>query len=187
MPRFRPTRRQFLRALGLGALFSAALGSYAVAVEPLWRLKVTRHAFTPSGWTPGLQLRVALIADVHACNPWMGVDRIGEIVARTNALAPDLLLLIGDHSADISSRFVKSNVHSNDWAPVLVGLRAPLGRQPRASRGLGVLRCSIARVRFGVPPEIATPELGQGAVCGLIRVPAVPDRGFCLCRKGRPG
>ena len=128
MPRFLPTRRQFLRALGLGALSSAALGSYAVAVEPLWRLKVTRHAFTPSGWTPGLRLRVALIADIHACNPWMGVDRIGEIVARTNALAPDLVLLLGDYSAGISSRFVTSYVHSSEWAPVLAGLRAPLGR-----------------------------------------------------------
>ena len=114
--------------MGLGALSSAALGSYAVVVEPLWRLVVTRHAFTPPGWTPELRLRVALIADVHACNPWMGLDRIGEIVARTNALAPDLVLLLGDYSAGISSRFVTSYVHSSEWAPELAGLRAPLGR-----------------------------------------------------------
>lgn len=70
------TRRHFLRTLGLGALGSAALGSYALAVEPLWRLRVARYAVTPPGWTPGLRLRIALIADLHACNPWMGAERI---------------------------------------------------------------------------------------------------------------
>lgn len=123
-----PTRRRFLQTLGLGALSSAALGSYAVAIEPLWRLSVTRYTFTPPYWPPGLTIRVAIVADVHACNPWMSADRIEGIVARTNALAPDVTLLLGDFSAGISSRFVTSYVHSSEWAPILAGLRAPLGR-----------------------------------------------------------
>lgn len=122
------TRRGFLRTLGLGALSSAAMGSYAFAIEPLWRLRTTRYAFTPTGWTPGLKLRIALIADVHACNPWMSTERITRIVERTNDLKPDVTLMLGDFSAGISSRFVTSYVHSSEWAPILAELRAPLGR-----------------------------------------------------------
>jgi hypothetical protein len=122
------SRRRFLQMLGLGAVSSAALGSYAFAIEPLWRLNVTRYTIKPTGWTPGLKLRVALIADIHACNPWMSADRIARVVERTNSLQPDVTLLLGDFSAGISSRFVTSYVHSNEWAPILAGLRAPLGR-----------------------------------------------------------
>ena len=121
------TRRALLRTFGLGALAAGGLGSYALAVEPLLRTAVTRYAFTPPGWTPGLRLRVALVADVHACNPWMSLDRIAEVVARTNALAPDVTLLLGDYSAGMS-RFVTSHVHSSAWAPVLARLDTPLGR-----------------------------------------------------------
>lgn len=89
---------------------------------------VTRYAVQPANWTRGLNLKVALLADIHACNPWMSIDRIERIVERTNALQPDLTLLLGDFSAGISSRFVTSYVHSSDWAPVLAQLEAPLGR-----------------------------------------------------------
>ena len=121
------TRRRFLQTLGLGALSSAALGSYAFAVEPLWRLSVTRYRFTPPDWPPGLRLRVALIADVHACNPWMSANRIARIVRRTNELQPDVTLLLGDFSAGMG-HFVTSFVHSSEWAPILAELEAPLGR-----------------------------------------------------------
>ncbi|MEM6638191.1 MAG: metallophosphoesterase [Pseudomonadota bacterium] len=122
------TRRMFLRALGLGAVSAAALGSYAFAVEPLWRLRVTKYELQPQSWTRGLRLKVAVLADFHACNPWMTTARIQQIVARTNAQRPDLILLVGDYSAGISSRFVTSHVHSSEWAPILSRLEAPLGR-----------------------------------------------------------
>ncbi len=121
------TRRSFLKVLGLGALSSVALASYAFAIEPLWRLVVTRYRISPPGWPPGLHLKIAVLADIHACNPWMSLRRIEETVARTNALDPDVILLLGDYSAGMS-RFVTSQVHSSDWAPVLGELRAPLGR-----------------------------------------------------------
>ena len=121
------TRRRFLRTLGLGALAAGTLGSYAFAIEPLWRLSVTRYAFTPPGWPPGLCLRLALVADVHACDPWMSPDRISDIVDQTNALAPDVTLLLGDYSVGMRG-FKTSDVHSSVWAPILAGLNAPLGR-----------------------------------------------------------
>lgn len=103
-----------------------AMASYAFGVEPGLRLVTTRYAFTPPGWTPGLRLRAAVIADVHACEPWMRVERIGRIVERTNALAPDVVFLLGDYSAGMA-RFVTSEVHSSEWAPALARCAAPLG------------------------------------------------------------
>lgn len=121
------TRRGFLKALGLGALSSAALASYAFAIEPLGRLVITRYRVLPAVWPIGLQLKIALLADIHACNPWMSLRRIQGVVSRTNALNPDLTLLLGDFSAGMS-RFVTSGVHSSEWAPALAELQAPLGR-----------------------------------------------------------
>lgn len=118
-------RRSFMKIFGGGMLGSAALGAYAFAIEPAYRLVVTRYRFTPPNWSSGLKLRVALIADVHACNPWMSLDRISEIVEKTNALTPDLILLLGDYSAGMN--VVTSHVHSRDWAPVLGGLKAQFG------------------------------------------------------------
>ena len=122
-----PTRRQVLRTLGLGAMASATLGTYAVAVEPLVRLRVTRYAFTPPTWTPGLRLRVAVLADVHACNPWMSAARIARIVATANAAEPDVTLLLGDYVVGGMRRFSTSLVASPDWARALAGSSARLG------------------------------------------------------------
>ena len=120
------TRRRFLQAMGLGLAAATGLGGYAVAIEPM-RLQVTRYSFTPPGWTPGLKLRVAVLTDIHACDPWMGLDRLAHIVRRTNDLAPDLTLLLGDYSAGMA-HFKLGDVHSRDWAPALAKLEAPLGR-----------------------------------------------------------
>ena len=119
-------RRQFMRVFGFGALASALLGTYAVAIEPLYRLRVTRYAFTPSRWTPGLKLRVAVLADLHACEPWMDVARIERIVAETNALKPDVILLLGDYLSGMS--LVTRHIPPPEWAAALAGLDAPLGR-----------------------------------------------------------
>ena len=114
-----------LNLLAGGTAFAKALGAYAFTGGPLWRLSITRYRFTPPHWTPGLKLRVALIADVHACNPWMSVKRLHQIVETTNELKPDLVLLLGDYSAGMW--LVTSYVHSRDWASVLAELEAPLG------------------------------------------------------------
>ncbi len=119
-------RRQFMRVFGVGALASALLGTYALAIEPLYRLRVTRYAFTPSRWTPGLKLRVAVLADLHACDPWMSVERIGRIVEETNALKPDVILLVGDYLSGMT--LVTRHIPPSEWAAVLAGLDAPLGR-----------------------------------------------------------
>jgi predicted MPP superfamily phosphohydrolase len=118
-------RRGFLKSIGGGFLGALALGSYAFAIEPIFRLRLTTYHITPPNWTKGLNLKVALIADIHACNPWMSAKRIEEIVERTNDLDPDLILMLGDYSAGM--KIVTDYVHSSVWAPILARLKAPLG------------------------------------------------------------
>jgi len=119
------TRRQLLRGMLAVSAGGAALGGYAVA-EP-WRLNVTRYVLTPPGWPPGLKLRCAVLADLHACEPWMAEPRIRQIVARTNALSPDAVLLLGDYVAGRKLMRMSEPMADEVWASALAGLSAPLG------------------------------------------------------------
>lgn len=119
------SRRQFLRFMGGGFIASAALSTYAFAIEPLYRLRLTTYRITPPNWSTDLNLRVAVIADIHACKPWMTLERIEEIVAQTNDLKPDVTLLLGDYSSGMT--LVTDHVHSADWGPALGKLEASLG------------------------------------------------------------
>lgn len=120
-----PSRRQFLTGFGSAAALGASTGAYGFVIEPRFRLVVTRYAPVLPRWTPGLGLRVAVLADFHVGEPFMPLDRIAEIVDATNALAPDLVLLLGDYPAGPSVTFRK--VPLVDFARVIAGLRAPLG------------------------------------------------------------
>jgi predicted MPP superfamily phosphohydrolase len=118
------SRRQFLRFIGgLGAL-SASTAAYGFG-EPLLRLRVARYELTPPKWPANFQLKVAVIADLHACDPWMSLERIEAIVERTNALDADIIVMLGDYVA--GHRHVTRSIPAGEWAPVLAGLKAPLG------------------------------------------------------------
>ncbi len=119
------SRRSFFRLLtGLFAA-SAATSAYGVVIEPLYRLRVTRYALTPPGWPKGLRLRIALVADVHACEPWMPAARVRRIADFTNSLAPDCTLLLGDYVC--TTKFRSGLVAAPAWAAALGALKAPLG------------------------------------------------------------
>ncbi len=119
------TRRQILQGAALTAGGVAAFGGYALA-EP-WQLGITRYRITPPRWPAGLELRLAVIADPHVCEPWMGMARLEAIVARTNALAPDAVLLLGDYRASYQLLRMARRVPDRDWARVLASFKAPLG------------------------------------------------------------
>jgi uncharacterized protein len=155
------SRRHFLRfAAGLGA-FGAATTAYGFGGEPLLRLRVTQYDIDPPQWPKGFPLRIAAIADLHACEPWMTVDRIHRIVARTNALKPDIIVLLGDYVAGV--RQVTRFIPANEWAPALGELKAPLGvhavlgnhdwwddhEVQRAGKGTTVARRELERA--GIP------------------------------------
>ncbi|MEM9277099.1 MAG: metallophosphoesterase [Pseudomonadota bacterium] len=119
------TRRTFLKLVSSGFISAVSLGSYAFAIEPLARLQTTYYRPKIKNWPSGLNLRVAVLADIHACKPWMTVERIRYIVQQTNQLKPDVILLLGDYSSGMD--LVTDYVHSSEWAPVLGKLEAPLG------------------------------------------------------------
>lgn len=121
----RITRRGVLTGLAGLAAGAAALGGYAFAVEPLWRLSITRYRLTPPGWPAGLKLKLAVVADLHAGEPQMGPARIADIVARTNALGADAILLLGDY--DAKHNWLTRQIEPAEWAPLLADLKAPLG------------------------------------------------------------
>jgi predicted MPP superfamily phosphohydrolase len=119
------TRRHLIRSIGGLSALGVSTAAYGVGVEPVLRLRVTRYHPTPRQWPANLPLKIAAIADIHACDPWMSLERIEEIVARTNALNADLIVLLGDYVAGLHqvSRFIPAS----EWARVLAGLKAPLG------------------------------------------------------------
>jgi predicted MPP superfamily phosphohydrolase len=118
------TRRGFLKFLWRGGLALAALAAYPV-VEVMARPRITTYRLTPPNWTPGLRLRAAVIADIHACEPWMSAERIKGICERANQLEADVILLLGDYVSGMN--LVTDHVHSSDWSKAMAGLNAPLG------------------------------------------------------------
>jgi predicted MPP superfamily phosphohydrolase len=119
------TRRQFVQGVGITAVGSVGLGGYALA-EP-FGTSVTTYRLTPPRWPQGLTLRLAILADIHACKPWMDVERIEGIVAAANALRPDCTLLLGDFVAGHKIQKFGEAVAHREWASALAGLKAPLG------------------------------------------------------------
>jgi hypothetical protein len=118
------SRRNLIAGAGGLVASSFALAGYAVAVEPTLLL-ATRYRVTPSGWPQGLRLRIAAIADLHACEPWMNLAMVEHIVAETNALGADLIALLGDY--ETVNRYADARVPMRQWSRALGRLRAPLG------------------------------------------------------------
>lgn len=119
-----PSRRQVLTGLGATAGIMGATGVYGFGIEPLHRLVVTRYAPTLPKWKDGPALRIAVLADFHVCEPFMPFDRVAEIVDATNALRPDLILMLGDYPA---GKVAWQKLPLSDFARLVEGLRAPLG------------------------------------------------------------
>lgn len=119
------TRRGLLQGVGGLILGSSAFAGYAVAVEPGFMLDVTRYRLQPRTWPSDLTLKIAVIADIHACDPFMPADRIRRIAEIANAMKPDMTVLLGDFNG--GHRFVTGPVMPNDWGEALSVLKAPLG------------------------------------------------------------
>ena len=114
------SRRQFL-SRATYAYAAAGLGVSAFGIWSAERLPiVTRRTLVFPGLPPGLDgIRIAHISDVHA-GIHMLREKMEGIVARTNALKPDLILQTGD-MIDISQSFIP------DYVRAFRDLSAPLG------------------------------------------------------------
>lgn len=69
-------------------------------------------------------LRIAVLADIHACRPWMSLSRIAALVEEANALDVDLIALLGDYAGHV---LLSPQEPALDVARLLAGLKAPLG------------------------------------------------------------
>jgi uncharacterized protein len=119
------TRRVLLSWPALtGALVTAgglAGAGYALALEP-HRVRVATYRLCPQRWPDGLRLRVAVLTDFHAHPRCMGEAAIAAVVARTNALDPDVTVLLGDYGSQ-----QRGPVPVETIAGLLRDLKAPLG------------------------------------------------------------
>jgi predicted MPP superfamily phosphohydrolase len=120
-----PSRRTVLKTLAGSAASLAGLGGYAFAVAPGFRLRVRRYAPDPAGWPQDFPLTIAALADIHVGEPHMPLDRVAAIVEATNALRPDLVVLLGDYAG--TDRVSRTPLTWSDVIPKLSALRAPLG------------------------------------------------------------
>jgi predicted MPP superfamily phosphohydrolase len=118
------SRRQFFKVTGGFGALGASTAAYGFGESAL-SLRVVRYDLAPKQWPADFQLKIAVIADLHACDPWMSLERIEAIVERTNALDADIIVLLGDYVA--GHRHVTRIIPASEWAPVLSGLKAPLG------------------------------------------------------------
>lgn len=118
-------RRDVLKILGGASLGTSLLSSYAVAES--FRENVTHYRLLPPGWPAELNLRLAVLADLHACEPWMSLERLEGIVAQTNALGADAILLLGDYVVGHRLGKISAPISAGGWATVLSRLKAPLG------------------------------------------------------------
>jgi uncharacterized protein len=118
------SRRHFLRSFsGLGAA-GVSTAAYGFG-EPVFALQVSHYHLSPPQWPDDLNLKIAVIADLHACDPWMSLEHIEAIVEHANALGADLTVMLGDYVA--GHRHVTRFIPAREWASVLAGLKAPLG------------------------------------------------------------
>lgn len=118
-------RRRFIQLAAATGLTGFVLAGDAFAVEPAFMLDVTRYKLAIKGWPKGLRLKIAAIADIHACDPLMSEARIRAIATLANSLQPDLIVLLGDFNA--GHDFVTGAVYPEQWARALSVLQAPLG------------------------------------------------------------
>ena len=119
------TRRHFLAAGAALPLLGPGAGVSAIGVERNLVAQVKRYALAPVHWPAGLNLRLAVLSDIHACEPVMSAERIARICVAANALQPDAILLLGDFNA--GHPFIDRAVTSQQIGEALSLLRAPLG------------------------------------------------------------
>ena len=117
--------RLALAVAAAASLAGAGLLGWAIVVGP-GRLVVRETRVRSGGW-PATRppLRIAVLTDLHVGSFRNGLDRLDEVVARTNGAHPDLVVILGDlviHDV-LLGRFVPPET----TAAHLAGLRAPHG------------------------------------------------------------
>lgn len=80
-------------------IFFACL-AYAYFIEPD-RLVINHSTITIQNWDPAFDgLRIAMIGDIHGGSNNVTEEKLKEIVAKTNAEQPDMIVLLGDYVSE---------------------------------------------------------------------------------------
>ncbi len=88
------------------------------------RAHLVEHTIAEPKWDQP-DLRIAVISDLHVCEPWTSLPAVGRIVAAVNDLAPDLTLIAGDFLA--SRKLPARRIPARRIIDALAPLAAPLG------------------------------------------------------------
>ena len=106
-------------------LFLAGAAFWGFLIEP-GRLVVHEQTIQIDNWPPQLDgLRIAVVSDLHVDNRFITEKKLRTIVARTNQLQPELIVILGDYIA--GSGRTTERVEPEVFGPILKDLRAPLG------------------------------------------------------------
>ncbi len=101
------------------------LAVWGVVIEPA-RLVVRETPLALPGWPAELgSLRVAVLSDIHAGAPHIGIDKLRSLAAAVDGSHPDLILLLGDYVTRgvLGARPVEPET----TARILATMTAPLG------------------------------------------------------------
>ena len=98
---------------------------WSIFIEPN-RLVVHQETIRIDNWPTELSgLRIAIISDIHTGGPFIDDKKLKDIVDRTNALNPDLIVLLGDYMSGNS--WHSHQVEPEVTAAALKEFKAPLG------------------------------------------------------------
>lgn len=120
-----PNKINWKRIFYIFVIIGMVLGIYAFGIEPN-RLVIKEVELELPHWLPEHNgLRMAVLADLHVGAPHIDLDKVQEVVERTNQLKPDVVVILGDFVVDdvLGGKVVAPE----DIARVLQGLQARLG------------------------------------------------------------
>ena len=120
------SRWRIARRIAAGlAVTLIGLAVWAFAVEPAGLRTAETDILLPGRAAALDGVRIAVLADLHAGAPWVGLDALGEVVDATLAAQPDLILIPGDL---VATQVVGGTViEPQALEPALARLDAPLG------------------------------------------------------------
>lgn len=157
------SRRHFLQLVSGGAGAAAVCASDAFAIEPRFGLIVKHWQVRHEHWKNAARpLRIAILTDIHAVEPWMSADRIRAIVARLNSLKPDIAVLLGDYVNALGAYYRTALVPVPDWTGALEQIKAPfgvyavLGNHDWWSKELGLIRHAFKKSNIQLLENAAT-------------------------------
>jgi predicted MPP superfamily phosphohydrolase len=120
-----PSQKRLRIVLAAVLLLAGCMVFWGFFVEPN-RLVVRHETIQISPWPRELNdLRIAVLADIHAGSAFIDERKLRLIVERTNELQPEMIVILGDYIAGNGRN--RKYIEPSVFAPILKDLHAPLG------------------------------------------------------------